>query len=248
MTTYVFSRFPADALVMLSPRRPSVGSSSSRLSSVGTSCRRSSRASAGSPTSGSIAVINLFLGWTLVGWVVALAMSFKDVPARDAPVTASTNAGSIGSAEAAALDTEGSAYRNCPNCGRSMDRGATACPDCGAASNPWLRHAGVWWTQGGKEGAWQWLDEKAKIWRWYADGTPSSPGATDLTPSREIDPALVSPPGTSSQTLAQETDERPTALQSLAPSAELERLGDLHARGILTDDEFQQAKRRVLDS
>ena len=86
---------------------------------------------------GSIAVINLFLGWTLVGWVVALAMSFKDVPARDAPVTASTNASSTGSAEAAARRTGGSTYRNCPNCGRSMDRGATACPHCGAESNPW---------------------------------------------------------------------------------------------------------------
>lgn len=96
---------------------------------------------------GSIAVINLFLGWTLVGWVVALAMSFKDVPARDAPVTASTNASTTGSPEAAALGTDGSAYRNCPNCGRSMDRGATACPHCGAESRPWIQHAGVWWTQ-----------------------------------------------------------------------------------------------------
>ena len=28
---------------------------------------------------GSVLVINLFLGWTLVGWVVALAMAFSDV-------------------------------------------------------------------------------------------------------------------------------------------------------------------------
>ena len=28
---------------------------------------------------GSVLVINLFLGWTLVGWVVALAMAFANV-------------------------------------------------------------------------------------------------------------------------------------------------------------------------
>ena len=29
---------------------------------------------------GSIVVINLFLGWTLIGWVVALAMAVKSKP------------------------------------------------------------------------------------------------------------------------------------------------------------------------
>jgi hypothetical protein len=28
----------------------------------------------------SVLVINLFLGWTFVGWVVALAMALRDVP------------------------------------------------------------------------------------------------------------------------------------------------------------------------
>jgi hypothetical protein len=32
------------------------------------------------PNSGSVLVINLFLGWTLVGWVVALAMAARTVP------------------------------------------------------------------------------------------------------------------------------------------------------------------------
>lgn len=31
---------------------------------------------------GSVIVVNVFLGWTFVGWVVALAMAFRDVPAR----------------------------------------------------------------------------------------------------------------------------------------------------------------------
>ena len=33
----------------------------------------------GAKNIGSVFVINLFLGWTLVGWVVALAMAFSDV-------------------------------------------------------------------------------------------------------------------------------------------------------------------------
>ena len=32
------------------------------------------------PNHSSILVINLLLGWTLVGWVVALAMAVRDVP------------------------------------------------------------------------------------------------------------------------------------------------------------------------
>ena len=32
------------------------------------------------PNIGSVVVINLFLGWTLVGWVVALAMAARTVP------------------------------------------------------------------------------------------------------------------------------------------------------------------------
>jgi hypothetical protein len=33
---------------------------------------------------------------------------------------------------------------------------------------------------------------------------------------------------------------------ALALAAEIERLADLHERGVLTDDEFQEAKQRVL--
>lgn len=32
------------------------------------------------PNAGSVAVINVFLGWTLIGWVVALAMAVRTVP------------------------------------------------------------------------------------------------------------------------------------------------------------------------
>ncbi len=32
------------------------------------------------PNIGSVGVINFFLGWTIVGWVVALAMAARSVP------------------------------------------------------------------------------------------------------------------------------------------------------------------------
>jgi hypothetical protein len=32
------------------------------------------------PNAGSVVVINVFLGWTLIGWVVALAMAVRTVP------------------------------------------------------------------------------------------------------------------------------------------------------------------------
>jgi hypothetical protein len=34
------------------------------------------------PSLGSIVVINFFLGWTLVGWVVALAMACRSAPTQ----------------------------------------------------------------------------------------------------------------------------------------------------------------------
>ena len=32
------------------------------------------------PNRGSVAVINVFLGWSVIGWVVALAMAARSVP------------------------------------------------------------------------------------------------------------------------------------------------------------------------
>jgi hypothetical protein len=32
------------------------------------------------PNVGSVAVIDIFLGWTVIGWVVALAMAVRSVP------------------------------------------------------------------------------------------------------------------------------------------------------------------------
>jgi hypothetical protein len=39
----------------------------------------------GVPNKGSVLVINLFLGWTFIGWIVALAMSVRSKWERNAP-------------------------------------------------------------------------------------------------------------------------------------------------------------------
>lgn len=36
------------------------------------------------PHEGSIVVVNIFLGWTLIGWVVALAMACRSIPPHPA--------------------------------------------------------------------------------------------------------------------------------------------------------------------
>ena len=55
-----------------------------------------------------------------------------------------------------------------------------------------------------------------------------------MTPSLQIDPALVKPP------------ETPPPSESLLTASELEQLAALHERGALTDEEFQAAKASLL--
>ena len=43
------------------------------------------------PSPGSVIVINLFLGWTFIGWVVALAMAARSVPAVPKMLPANPN-------------------------------------------------------------------------------------------------------------------------------------------------------------
>jgi hypothetical protein len=180
------------------------------------------------PSVWSIAVINGFLGWTLVGWVVALAMAVRTVPSTS-PSTAASSSTEF-------------ATRVCPNCKGAMGRGETVCPHCGESSTPWVFHAGVWWSKGESD-EWQWIDEKAKTWRWYKDGTPSDPVAADKTPNLMINPAVVSPPPVSKVAAIASAERQPESF-----AGELERLADLHARGALDDDQFEAAKARLLGS
>ena len=174
---------------------------------------------------GSIFVINLFLGWTLIGWVVALAMGVRTVPFPEG---------------ARARGSSATATRLCPNCKGAMGRAASVCRHCGGTSTAWVYHAGVWWTKGSSD-EWQWIDEKTWAWHWYKDGTPSE--GIDRTPNLLIDPAVISPPDAPKLELAAASSERQRA-DSFA--GELERLADLHARGALNDDQFEAAKSHLL--
>jgi hypothetical protein len=76
----------------------------------------------------SIFVVNLFLGWTLVGWVVALAWAVAaeaPIPVT-APVTASMPA-PVPVARIPYL---------CNTCGKYSEPGGLFCPLCGAKKPP----------------------------------------------------------------------------------------------------------------
>lgn len=179
---------------------------------------------------GSIAVINIFLGWTLVGWVVALAMAVREVPEGppkpQAPLPRADS-------------------RECPQCKGTIRPDVEACPHCGAPLKPWTLHAGAWWVKS-DSGEWQWRDESARTWRWYKDGMPSSPESTITTPNFAINPANTQLP----DALGPISTQAPTAQAATRAATshvdELERLTTLHERGALTDEEFAAAKARLL--
>ena len=69
----------------------------------------------------SIIVLNLFLGWTLVGWVVSLVWAYSDTPAKEA----------VPIATAAPND-----MRVCPYCAEPIRAAAIKCKHCGSDVSP----------------------------------------------------------------------------------------------------------------
>jgi len=87
----------------------------------------------GSRNAASVAIVNLFLGWTFIGWVVALAMAVggqtpsaqRHVPDASGPPV---------SAKAATKAT-----KKCPDCAETVLADARVCKHCGcrfAGSQP----------------------------------------------------------------------------------------------------------------
>lgn len=71
------------------------------------------------PNASSVFVINLFFGWTLIGWVIALAMAVAN-PNPPVAVHQPRSTPSIAPAE-----------RVCPFCAEDIRRAAVVCKHCG---------------------------------------------------------------------------------------------------------------------
>jgi Superinfection immunity protein len=101
---------------------------------------------------GSVIVINVLLGWTVIGWIVALAMAVRSVDRTKATPGTPTPAAAIGT-------------RECPFCKEEMRRDASVCPHCRRESAAWKLNDGVWWTQ--VDGVWYQLNEANREWVKY---------------------------------------------------------------------------------
>jgi len=75
------------------------------------------------PQFGSVFALNFFLGWTVVGWVVALAWALNE--SKTVVVAAPTASASQVAAMPAAVF--------CAGCGKYSQAGGKFCPSCGAA-------------------------------------------------------------------------------------------------------------------
>lgn len=73
------------------------------------------------PSAAGIAVLNLFLGWTLVGWVVALVWAVSSGSSAPKPTPEAEYFGDL---------------RTCPECAEQILKAAKRCKHCGVAVEP----------------------------------------------------------------------------------------------------------------
>lgn len=80
----------------------------------------------------SILAVNVFLGWTLVGWVLALAWSYK-VPEAEPTATPLPQGAAVEPSAAAAAGGTNDETRQCPYCAELVKAAAVKCKHCGSA-------------------------------------------------------------------------------------------------------------------
>ncbi len=81
---------------------------------------------------GAIAVVNIFTGWTFIGWIVALAMAAGHVKPKEAssPRMAELGTGRVYDDVTAPPVASGAAF--CTSCGTPFGEGARFCSKCGS--------------------------------------------------------------------------------------------------------------------
>ena len=83
------------------------------------------------PNKNSVFIINLFLGWTFIGWVIALAMAMGQAE------TKKTTVGQLDFSNEKPRPTLAvSDIRQCPFCAEDIKKAAVVCKHCGRDVQP----------------------------------------------------------------------------------------------------------------